>query len=294
MAAAYDWILANLLPDSSNHQNLTNIAVTGSLIGGSLALALGLTESHAYPASPRNARITAIAAHTPITDWLFHADPLFIASHKLSSVESRFRSSEIDYLTSLRALAFPNHKPSRYFDPFASPIHFLRSAARSSPPTTAAPEALGPVSKEEAEFEALTGLDVPPERRVAVSPGIGADGEEGEQGSSEEEAEARIGMDGRRFRRPLRWPPSGSGLVVPHVWLGVERNSVLTGQVEEMARLLRRAWTREGGTSDVSVDEGVCLRVFGDDVHEHMSKGRGDKEEEVVSRAEWLGKMLDA
>ncbi|KAH7119606.1 Alpha/Beta hydrolase protein [Dendryphion nanum] len=63
---AYDWILHNLLPDTTRH---AKIAVCGELVGASLATMLALTECRIG-----QSRIVAAAVNNPIADWVFPDD----------------------------------------------------------------------------------------------------------------------------------------------------------------------------------------------------------------------------
>ncbi|KAL8951336.1 MAG: hypothetical protein Q9222_002701 [Ikaeria aurantiellina] len=107
--AAYDWIRTHLLPHHPNPP--PQIATCGSLLGGSLATTLALTEC-----SPTG--ITACAVHNPIADWSTPFPPP--------------QNQRGKALTSLRATSFA--KSEHRYDPFASPLLFFRTPAFELPP----------------------------------------------------------------------------------------------------------------------------------------------------------------
>jgi acetyl esterase/lipase len=65
----YDWVLENVLDDGISKPVLPRIGVCGELIGGSLAIMLGLTECRLG-----ETRIGAAAVNNPIADWVFPDD----------------------------------------------------------------------------------------------------------------------------------------------------------------------------------------------------------------------------
>jgi len=128
------------------------MGVYGNEVGGSLALMLGMTECDAgvsevaQPsmhdhgaatgrASPETGKphIRAVAVHDPIVDWVFPQAELDSDAPPATSAGSAPTSN----LIALRAQAFrASTHPSSYFDPFASPIHFLRTPSAAIPPAT--------------------------------------------------------------------------------------------------------------------------------------------------------------
>lgn len=148
--AGLDWIVQTIQPEK--------LFVFGSNIGGSLAVMLSLTES---------SLIRAVGAHEPICDWTGLDDYCVseeagegggIASGKNLSrkfeegsledddkspqikksarqvVRHRRKHAPFDLvpLLNMRKHLFDN-KPSKYFDSFASPMLFLRSAGKDVP-----------------------------------------------------------------------------------------------------------------------------------------------------------------
>lgn len=140
---AFDWIQKNFQP--------SRLDVLGSHVGGSLALMLALTESQS---------IHAIAAVEPICDWTGLDEwcmvPDYLPAETDAQIEkieehiSNLRLSEdgrgaIKRKTKSQSVAPPElvpllearrslfAKPERYFDPFASPILFVRTPGRAIP-----------------------------------------------------------------------------------------------------------------------------------------------------------------
>ncbi|KAF4151138.1 hypothetical protein CNMCM6936_001612 [Aspergillus lentulus] len=125
--AGFDWVQQNLQP--------ARLGVIGTHIGGSLALMLALTEAQS---------VHAVAALEPICDWagldehcLMEEQP----AHEGSTATKRTRGagSRVPAAQDLVPLLEAREKffasPERYFDAFASPVLFLRSAGKDVPRT---------------------------------------------------------------------------------------------------------------------------------------------------------------
>ncbi|PGH01674.1 hypothetical protein GX51_05120 [Blastomyces parvus] len=146
--AGFDWVFEHLKP--------SRLCVFGKHIGGSLAVMLALTE-------PRS--VTAIAAHEPMCDWTslddycLKTDPVpeqDIAVDGIDSIGSshgekttpieeqtakkrgrkkKIQSPPEDLVPLLEARSALFRIPDNYFDSFASPVLFLRSAGKDTPKT---------------------------------------------------------------------------------------------------------------------------------------------------------------
>lgn len=141
--AGFDWILQNLEPE--------RLCVFGTHIGGSLSLMLALTE-------PKT--VHAVAAREPICDWTELDEYCLIEEEAEEAVAAGGGDDEVTEEaqvqlqqvrgtsrtnTAQRRAAPPDlvrlleareeffHTPERYFDAFASPILFLRSAGKGVP-----------------------------------------------------------------------------------------------------------------------------------------------------------------
>ncbi|GAM35814.1 hypothetical protein TCE0_017r04430 [Talaromyces pinophilus] len=147
--AGLDWVLQTLCPEQ--------LFVFGSNIGGSLATMLSLTESQ---------HIHAVAAHEPVCDWTGLDDYCTIDSEMLTGSGSTIGGTQSEVIIAegddlqqspaqpVKTKQPPRHKkkaapfdlvpllntrkylfetPSKYFDSFASPMLFLRSAGKDVP-----------------------------------------------------------------------------------------------------------------------------------------------------------------
>nr|KMM65352.1 hypothetical protein CPAG_01703 [Coccidioides posadasii RMSCC 3488] len=136
--AGFDWVFQNINPPRIN--------VFGKHIGGSLALMLALTEPQS---------IAAVAAQDPVCDWVGLDDHCIVESdekdtlpkHASSTVHERGlhdhkkrgrkrkpqKPLPADLVPLLKARNVLFHAPQNYFDPFASPALFLRTAGKYCP-----------------------------------------------------------------------------------------------------------------------------------------------------------------
>lgn len=124
--AAFDWIQQTFDP--------VQLSVVGTHIGGSMALMLALTESNS---------LHAVAALEPVCDWTELDEYCTIpADDQLDTPEQNpsprkgrgIRSmAPPDLVPLLEARTTYFHTPERYFDAFASPMLFLRSAGTYVP-----------------------------------------------------------------------------------------------------------------------------------------------------------------
>ncbi|KAJ9258879.1 hypothetical protein DTO195F2_5117 [Paecilomyces variotii] len=208
----FDWVLQNLRP--------VQLCVYGRHVGGSLAVMLALTE-------PRS--ILAIAAYEPVCDWVGlddycvslpdEVDPDVAVrdngEKESNGVEAakkpprqrtrRPAAAPGDLVPLLDAREKFFLKPEKYFDPFASPILFLRSAGKEVPlefpKYLTGPDYPVPVSaqpKEEEEPIDFWDIYMPPEDE-STSPS-----------TSGSEIDPIADMKPVRRRKALsRWPPYG-------------------------------------------------------------------------------------
>ncbi|KAL5357478.1 glycosyl hydrolase [Aspergillus floccosus] len=229
--AGFDWVTQNFQP--------TRLGVIGAHIGGSLALMLALTEA---------ASVKAVAALDPVCDWPgLDAFCTQAAQHNSKTTSARKRPSKAtrhapnDLVPLLEARERLFSTPERYFDPFASPVLFLRSAGKDVPPTFpkyfTGPEYPVPILKPPSQFEEQTDFwDVymPPDEGNDTST------EYPTNDSSERDDDANEHPI-RRRKALRRWPPYGldygtggaSGL---HYQLGVKRLQVTLPWVRIFSR----------------------------------------------------------
>jgi acetyl esterase/lipase len=220
--AGYDWVKENMCVNGRASKPAPPIGVCGQLIGGTLSVMLGLTESRLGEHS-----VTAVAANTPIVDWIF-PKPNYLRSKdevddesgdlvenepfswtplkKLKTKRKKPNSWELyqddillptSFFTETRDNLF--RKPANYFDPFASPILYFRSP----------------------------GADVP----IPVTDSSDTD-------STVEE----LSTTRRKVHR--NFPPTGSSLKLPDMRISIGDANALYDQNEELVRLLRRSIVR--------------------------------------------------
>ena len=146
VTTALDYLASSTSPFNHDQDEPPKICLLGSHIGGALATMLALTEPNS---------IHALAAIEPVVDWV-GLDELVEQLHTAESSRSktsaqkqtqrqtqkikntsRFGIAEHSVLAAAEALIKLRGKlfktPSAYFDPFASPMLFLRAPGRDTP-----------------------------------------------------------------------------------------------------------------------------------------------------------------
>jgi hypothetical protein len=188
--AGSDWCIKHLLPQNGTdilgkgtgrvEGSIRNgIGVYGELVGGSLAMMLGMTECDPGLATSctrtsgggirpnketnelRGGKpyIKAVAVKDAVVDWIMPCTPSPATQQADNLTVAESQTYTHDHLKNLRTRLFRTKThPSTYFDPFASPIHFLRT------PAADVPEAVWPMIEEtrmkkvEEASEAVEGL----------------------------------------------------------------------------------------------------------------------------------------
>jgi hypothetical protein len=189
----FDWILETLQP--------SRLGVVGTHIGGSLALMLALTE-------PRY--IHAVAALEPVCDWT-SLDEFCTSSSASLDTSTHHRKkphhAPSDLVTLLEARERFFATPGRYFDSFASPILFLRSAGKDVPKAwpryLTGPEYPIPLLTKESEES----LDGEVELWDAYLPEDSDSGYDSAETSSTADGKEQPPV--RRRKTLARWPPYG-------------------------------------------------------------------------------------
>ncbi|KAJ5669600.1 hypothetical protein N7462_010670 [Penicillium macrosclerotiorum] len=289
--AGFDWIQANLRP--------ARIGVFGSHIGGSLALMLALTEPQS---------VHAVAALEPICDWpgldeyciskglgkdrgIDNANdrgllPSKIKRRRISKKKISPMRAPPDLVPLLEARERFFASPERYFDSFASPILFLRSAGRDVPQAfpkyLTGPDDPVPVLKD-ARIDGSLEHQCAPDSSVweqDMYPAAESEGKESSNSVRRRKAISRwppygldYGLSGGSRSRPgqeigrlqitLPWTQVFVSDYIGRLSRGVEPSSessvvskesesistVLAKQGEEMVSMMRRAcfWGREKG-----------------------------------------------
>lgn len=190
-----------------NAGRIPTISLHGSHIGGSLALMLALTSPNI---------IRSLAVFEPFVDWVG-------LDERKSRAKDPPTQDAIAHLLSLRSHLFPS--PSAYFDPFASPILFLRAPGRDTPASHSSP-----LTENEDDLYPETNSD--------------ADA----FGPYDDDMTSAVHSTPPKRRKVLRrWPPLGrpEEVVLPHTRImlreGGGLNGILRDQGKEMADCMRKA-----------------------------------------------------
>lgn len=135
VSTALGYLTSSTSPFNEGHDEPPRICLLGSHIGGALATMLALTEPN---------DIHALAVLEPMVDWV-SLDEIVERLHSARSIPRKRQKQKVtrlgvddasvlaaaEDLIKLRAKLFPT--PSSYFDPFASPLLFLRAPGRDTP-----------------------------------------------------------------------------------------------------------------------------------------------------------------
>ncbi|TKA83033.1 hypothetical protein B0A55_00843 [Friedmanniomyces simplex] len=242
----YDWVKEHLLPKRiiarlGRSERVGKVAVCGELLGGGLAAMLALTECRAGQPG-----IVAAALSNPIVDWVdLEDDGITVGKTGRTNTAPSAAAALTTQLHGLRGKVF--RKPEHYFDPFASPMLFLRSPGGAIPP--APPEI--PVD----DMGHLTQLDREDFRHVS------------EQSPEDMTPQKRTA---KRYPSPLL------GLRLPAFHLQAGQSSpLLCSQTEEFTQRLRQAHVRQAGEADFG------RKVLEEDELDEMD---GGERREVVQR----------
>ncbi|MCJ1430675.1 hypothetical protein MMC27_000025 [Xylographa pallens] len=268
---------------------LAPVAVCGELIGGSLAAMLALTECHAN----KHGAVKTLVLGKPVVDWtamypiassvaedLTPAEdegPTIGHSTKATRLKPRKKkppptdswlthasSPLLSASTLLQARDTLFAKPEHYHDPFASPLLFFRSASSDIPPP-------------ESPFPNHFPNSVP--SAPSLSP-------------------AAVTTFLKPRRAYMRYPPLGSGLVLPRTRVDVGRESVLRDQGVELAEAMGRSWALYGGQGAGRGEGGRAVRGDGNGegvVNVEIREVEGEGlwgEEELVGVGRWVAETL--
>ena len=225
--AGYDWVKEHLLAKcaisrAGRPQHVGRIGVCGELIGGGLATMLALTECRIGEAG-----ITAAAVSNPVVDW--------------SGVDGEDRGvtvSDTDMagrLETLRGLLF--QKPGHYFDPFASPSLFFRSAGKDVPRANSNAPA--------DDLEHLAFLD----REDFFRQQLVLNALSHKYTNAEADDEDLPDEKPRR-KTARRYPSASLGLKVPPFHISAGSMPPFEDQAGEFAHLLRKSFLRQAQASN--------------------------------------------
>ncbi len=259
--AGYDWVMKHLSYDAPTRDVSSpearipkRIGVYGEFIGGGLAAMLALTESHIGRSG-----IAAAAVANPIVDWTVpfpetvweyddrECDDDDEYGRRVTATESSLKAAGTDprtaasnaqarlsttTLVSLRKSLFP--KPESYFDPFASPLLFFRTPGIDIP-------------SDDPDLEVHRDRDPDPDTlsthpdSTSQSPSPTILPSTSNPDSDEQSPPAK------RHRAHRRFPPTASGLRIPHMRIAVggqgegREGNILRDQGVALAEVMRRS-----------------------------------------------------
>ena len=291
----------------------------GSHIGGALAAMLALTE-------PNSVHVLALVE--PMLDWVgldeVADQPRAIESSKFKTsaqkreqrqaqgqalkgrsstrfaVDNQFVLPAAEELIKLRSKSFKT--PSAYFDPFASPMLFLRAPGRDTPLATTVGDQL---NDETVPDERDSGY-----RREYAPDAFGPHDDDWQSSSSSRGHEANTAFESeptippRRRKVLRRWPAVGNpeDVTLPHVGIfvasesdpatsaestgsdiGIGHAAIMRAQGREMCELMRRACFigRENGFAEERVQLQLCGQP------EHLDEVRSMEK----SALRWVSEM---
>ena len=225
-------MVQNLLPKraitrAGRSEHVGKMGVCGEFLGGGLATALSLTECRSGQPG-----ITCAAVNNPVVDWV-SLDDVQNQMHQTTqahmlSTETTGSGLELASLSRLRSQLFT--KPEKYFDPFASPILFFRSAGTDVPPT--------PARFSLDDMEHLTLL----EREKATQQELTLDCHV--TGPPQESTIADESMPAKR-KASRRFPSKALGVRLPPFYISAGLAPPLRDQASELTRVLRQSFARQ-------------------------------------------------
>lgn len=280
---SYDWIIQNLLPRRAisrpgRSEHVGRLAVCGELIGASLGLGLALSECRIGEPG-----VVAAAINNPIVDWTTIHDCNWMPFKPTSKIH-KFADLAWDDLAESRDALF--RKPAHYFDPFASPIMFFRSAELE------VPDCLEKQPLD--EMEELIRFEREESVREQLVLGAQPDAMQPEQT-----------RPAKKRRVSRRFPSKALGLRLPSFRLESGSDSVVSGQAIEFAHQLRQSFERQrkpgpARSSSSSFEDDRGVDATADEVRHcwHPGLGLWDDTEtgkaRVLEAAKWLRYRLSS
>ncbi|KAJ9603320.1 hypothetical protein H2200_012098 [Cladophialophora chaetospira] len=334
VATAFSYLTSSMSRFNENEDEGPKICLLGSHIGGALATMLALTEPNS---------IHALAVSEPMLDWVGLDEVLdqLQAAEISSSVTPRKTQAQIQAqkqaqkgrktgqpridnksvvaavkeMIKLRSKLFKT--PSAYFDPFASPMLFLRAPGRDTPTGTMGDQMTGDMGLADLDGgyddpDAFGPYDddwQPSSSSLAPSSAPATDNSIDFSAESNSISDPAPVTPPRRRKVLRRWPAVGNpdSVILPRVKIFVQAPSqpdavrrpmeesegidivsghaaLMRAQGSEMVELLRRACFvgREKGFAE----ERVKLELRG----QNLQHGTVDNADEVAIK--WLGEMF--
>ncbi|KAF2173274.1 hypothetical protein M409DRAFT_62829 [Zasmidium cellare ATCC 36951] len=223
MLTGYDWIINNLLPKRAisrpgRSEHVGRLAICGELLGGTLGLGLALSECRIGEPG-----IVAAAINNPIVDWTTVHDRNWMPFKPQSKAHTS-NGLAWDDLAQYRETLF--RRPSHYFDPFASPMLFFRSAELEVPDYV-----------EEQPLDEMEEL-IRFEREESLREQLGL-------GAQPDIVEPEPMKSVKKRRVSRRFPSKALSLRLPNVRIESGSDAVVSGQAIELAHQLRQSFERQ-------------------------------------------------
>lgn len=269
--AGYDWVNEYLLPKRSiarigRSEHVGRVCVVGELLGGSLATMLALTECRKGEPG-----VMAAAVNNPLVDWVAPEEDLDITAPKssLGKYGDQYAGFEIADLIRARGNYFP--KPEGYFDPFASPILFFRTAGAEIPPDRRTElddlELLSSIEREDfhRQQQLLSGISTRSLQDIASGK---------EDNGSQEQPSPPPQKSSRLF------PSKNFNLLLPSFHISTGNASPLSDQAKELSQTLRKSVIRQYRANSIH-SVGFGQKVLMDHEAEQM-----DEEQRLAKQAE--------
>ena len=264
MLCGFDWIVDNLLPKRGisrvgRSDSVGQLAVCGEHIGGSLGTALALTECRAG-----EPRVVAAAVSNPVVDWIPLGSDSNVSKRGISKDTS---SSELTELLRLRSQLFT--KPEHYFDPFASPILFFRSAGAEVPP-----------APPDIPVDDLEQLSLAEREEAHRNHGETAFGKENIRFVADENASPVLRKASRRF------PSKALNLRLPQFHISTSTTSPLHEQAHELSHVLRQSFVRQSKYATQGLSDFGRKVLLDDEVDELDSEQQAQADRELAEAKE--------
>lgn len=281
VATAFEFLISSTSPFNHDQDDAPKVCLFGSHIGGALATMLALTE-------PNN--VHALATIEAVVDWvgldevvehLLATESRRKQRHKTAGrygVNDRSVLAAAEELIKLRARLFGT--PSAYFDPFASPLLFLRAPGRDTPlSSTVGDRLVSEMGLDQndggyTDYDSVGGFDNEATRsqsnrsmsQPSESSNPSTTGSEpmGAARVSDEEAASptKLAPPPRRRKVLRRWPAVGNpeSVLLPHVGVFVQD------------QLPADAPTSEGKPVNVGLGLAALMRAQGTELAELMRR----------------------
>lgn len=251
-------------------ENVGRVVVCGELVGGGLATMLALTECRIGQPG-----IVAAAVNNAVLDWveLDESDDGRTPYTAPKASAGNATTDLNDPLAQLRNEVF--RKPDHYFDPFASPLLFLRSAGRDVP--------VAPPEMPSDDMECLSFIERQDFYRQQLALSSISHPPSGTTNQFQNVPEWREEELARR-KTSKRYPSVSLGLRLPPFHTSSGAATPLKHQASELTQRLRKSFLRQADAADFG------RKILEDDEIEHLDEvekaERKARDAEIRAKAE--------